>query len=564
MNEMKQMANWVIVELQRKSPNWTKVVEDIVRIEKKIFPKHESLARSFDEELKKRNSGLLYSEIDGGDVAGYVMYSSPSSLSASIAKLAVVNALPATMLEGSICNLSTPPRAEKCRGQGHGEALLKAAIQKCRTRSVHRISLHVDPSRAPAMTLYKKLGFRVDNLIEGYYSPDRNAYRMYLDFDGTGTHICTAVRIPGRPNTRRVRQIHLGTSWVRHGYSIGTPSHASLSSPTPQPTTLQITRIQIARERDRSPVRVCGDGDSPELKRGDEAVMVKWRQLQQWWLSQSIGHSRSAMGRMARSCVQSMLKLVNSLIGLVGIAMILYGLWMIRDWHRHTHDGPSPFGSNTPAPWFMYTFLSLGVTLCVITCSGHIAAETVNGCCLYCYMAFVFLLLVLEAAVTGDVFLNHNWEEDFPVDPTGNFNEFKHFVRKNFEMCKWIGLSVVWMVVRWSRSRSTVGQMVVVVRRCHGAMVARPERAAKDAPNREEKVELRVADLEKGLCMLLAMILKALGPHPERCYDSDDDYTPDRVPLLKNYVQPHYVVGDPIYRSKNDSWNVRINDKVKV
>ncbi|GMP54526.1 hypothetical protein CsSME_00019676 [Camellia sinensis var. sinensis] len=217
------------------------------------------------------------------------------------------------------------------------------------------------------------------------------------------------------------------------------------------------------------------------------------------------------MGRMARSCVQSMLKLVNSLIGLVGIAMILYGLWMIRDWHRHTHDGPSPFGSNTPAPWFMYTFLSLGVTLCVITCSGHIAAETVNGCCLYCYMAFVFLLLVLEAAVTGDVFLNHNWEEDFPVDPTGNFNEFKHFVRKNFEMCKWIGLSVLCV---------------------------------------------------QGLCMLLAMILKALGPHPERCYDSDDDYTPDRVPLLKNYVQPHYVVGDPIYRSKNDSWNVRINDKI--
>ena len=64
--------------------------------------------------------------------------------------------------------------------------------------------------------------------------------------------------------------------------------------------------------------------------------------------------------------------------------------------------------------------------------------------------------------------------------------------------------------------------------------------------------------------MLLAMILKALGPHPERCYDSDDDYIPDRVPLLKNYVQPSYVVGDPVYGSKNHSWNVRINDKVRL
>ncbi|KAK4727866.1 hypothetical protein R3W88_032783 [Solanum pinnatisectum] len=150
-----------IVELQRNSANWVKVVDDIVRIEKKIFPKHESLARSFDEELKKKNSGLLYTQL-GEDIAGYVMYSWPSSLSACITKLAV---------------------KENYRGQGHGEKLLKAAVQKCRTRNVHRISLHVDPTRTAAMQLYKKLGFQVDTLVEGYYSSDRNAYRMYLDFD---------------------------------------------------------------------------------------------------------------------------------------------------------------------------------------------------------------------------------------------------------------------------------------------------------------------------------------------------------------------------------------------
>lgn len=76
-----------VVELGRSSRKWKHVVEEIVRIEKKIFPKHESLAKSLDEELKKRNSGLLYYDIDG-DVAGYVMYSWPSSLSASITKLA--------------------------------------------------------------------------------------------------------------------------------------------------------------------------------------------------------------------------------------------------------------------------------------------------------------------------------------------------------------------------------------------------------------------------------------------------------------------------------------------
>ncbi|KAM6567307.1 hypothetical protein CsatA_026435 [Cannabis sativa] len=154
------MSTGSIVELQRNSSKWSTIVESITKLERKIFPKHESLSKSFEDELRKKNCGLLYVEFDG-DVAGYVMYSWPSSLSASISKLAV---------------------KENFRRRGYGEALLKAAIEKSRTRHVQRISLHVDPLRNPAVNLYKKLGFKVDNLIEGYYSSDRNAYRMYLDF----------------------------------------------------------------------------------------------------------------------------------------------------------------------------------------------------------------------------------------------------------------------------------------------------------------------------------------------------------------------------------------------
>lgn len=89
-------------------------------------------------------------------------------------------------------------------------------------------------------------------------------------------------------------------------------------------------------------------------------------------------------------------------------------------------------------------------------------------------MLFVFLLLMLEAGVTTDVFLNRNWEQvsfsyfylmtyvvnglwkmlfvcwfhltgdqDFPEDPSGSFTQFKDFVRSNFEICKWIGLTIV-------------------------------------------------------------------------------------------------------------------------
>ncbi|XP_071701372.1 tetraspanin-19 [Rutidosis leptorrhynchoides] len=201
------------------------------------------------------------------------------------------------------------------------------------------------------------------------------------------------------------------------------------------------------------------------------------------------------MTRMLRSCIQALLKLVNSFIGMFGMAMIIYSIWMIRAWHRQIHD------FDFPAPWFMYTMLGLGATLCVITCSGHIAAETANGCCLYCYLVFIVLFLMLEGAVTMDVFLNRNWEEDFPEDPSGNFYEFKDFISDNFEICKWIGFSVIAV---------------------------------------------------QGLSVFLALILKALGPHQERQYDSDDDYaTLEDYPVLRNYVkQPAYVVAGPVYGTR--------------
>ncbi|KZV06611.1 hypothetical protein F511_45907 [Dorcoceras hygrometricum] len=86
------MAEGLICQLRRNSDNCGEVVEEIVRIEKRVFPKHESLAKCFEQELRKHNCGLLFSEI-GGDVAGYVMYSWPSSLCASITKLAVFTCL---------------------------------------------------------------------------------------------------------------------------------------------------------------------------------------------------------------------------------------------------------------------------------------------------------------------------------------------------------------------------------------------------------------------------------------------------------------------------------------
>jgi len=70
---------------------------------------------------------------------------------------------------------------ESCRRQGHGEALLREAVERCRGRRVQRVILHVDPARAAAVALYRKAGFQVDATVEGYYAPQRDAYRMFMD-----------------------------------------------------------------------------------------------------------------------------------------------------------------------------------------------------------------------------------------------------------------------------------------------------------------------------------------------------------------------------------------------
>jgi len=47
------------------------------------------------------------------------------------------------------------------------------------------------------------------------------------------------------------------------------------------------------------------------------------------------------------------------------------------------------------------------------------------------------------------------WRQDFPKDPSGSFDQFKGFIRSSFELCKWIGLSIVSVQVSLSQSPSS-------------------------------------------------------------------------------------------------------------
>ncbi|XP_043703375.1 tetraspanin-18 [Telopea speciosissima] len=186
-----------------------------------------------------------------------------------------------------------------------------------------------------------------------------------------------------------------------------------------------------------------------------------------------------------RSCLAFLLKFLNFLQTFVGVSIIIYSIWMLNQWKKHDtipqpsapspesslrympysdvfrvtgHDVPLNLAVNMvsgledgivfvpktlPSPWFIYSFLGIGIILCSITCIGLLAAEAVNGCCLCFYTLLTTILMILEAAFVAFVSVDHHWEKDLPSDPTGDLASLQVFIEENFDICKWLGITVV-------------------------------------------------------------------------------------------------------------------------
>ncbi|XVE78034.1 hypothetical protein DITRI_Ditri13aG0111700 [Diplodiscus trichospermus] len=183
------------------------------------------------------------------------------------------------------------------------------------------------------------------------------------------------------------------------------------------------------------------------------------------------------------------LKFLNFLQAFVGVSIILYSIWMLDQWNHHVPISPpslapSPesslpilFNSRSqngaqagrgfddfavglisgldngvgldlssvelPAPWFIYSFMGVGIVLCCITLIGCIAAESINGCCLCFYTLLKIVLILIEAALVAFIAIDRSWEKDLPFDPTGELDSFRSFIEDNIDICKWVGISVV-------------------------------------------------------------------------------------------------------------------------
>ena len=104
-------------------------------------------------------SDLLVADI-GGKVVGYVAVMDIDRETSKIVSLAV---------------------KKEFRRKGIGYKLLSTAIERCKGRGKKKVMLEVRISNYPAQNLYKKIGFKIVDIIPNYYQDGEDAYLMVLD-----------------------------------------------------------------------------------------------------------------------------------------------------------------------------------------------------------------------------------------------------------------------------------------------------------------------------------------------------------------------------------------------
>lgn len=111
-------------------------------------------------------------ETDDNDLAVYLVLEADGRVIGYVGMWVIMD-------EAHVTNVAVLPAF---RGQGHGERLMRALIDKARGRGARRMTLEVRPSNAAALGLYGKLGFVPYGLRPRYYTDTQeDAVIMWLD-----------------------------------------------------------------------------------------------------------------------------------------------------------------------------------------------------------------------------------------------------------------------------------------------------------------------------------------------------------------------------------------------
>lgn len=239
-----------------------------------------------------------------------------------------------------------------------------------------------------------------------------------------------------------------------------------------------------------------------------------------------------------RGCLECLLKLLNFLLTLVGLAMVGYGIYLFVEYKKASDAtlmlssfisaGPASVQlkqhvlravtlnsifDNLPKAWFIYLFIGVGAIIVIISFFGCIGAVTRSGCCLSCYSVLVILLILAELGCAAFIFFDKSWKSELPTDSTGDFDMIYDFLEENWKIVRWVAL---------------------------GAVVL------------------------EAVIFILALMVRASNAPPE--YDSDDELIAPRQQIRQPLINrpPPPATGVPVADQRpgrNDAWSSRMREK---
>ncbi|XP_047340461.1 tobamovirus multiplication protein 2A-like [Impatiens glandulifera] len=243
-----------------------------------------------------------------------------------------------------------------------------------------------------------------------------------------------------------------------------------------------------------------------------------------------------------KGCLECLLKLLNFILTLLGLAMVGYGIYLFVIYNKSTSSSSSndsiseaissndmmissrpmliglslssSFIDNIPKAWFICVFVGVGFVLFVVSCFGCIGATTRNRCCLTSYAVLVILLILIQLGCAAFIFFDKSWIDEIPTDNTGDFDMIYDFLDENWDIIKWVALGFV---------------------------------------------------IFEAVLFVLALIVRATNKPVE--YDSDEEYIggerqqQNRQPLINRQPAPPATGVLVNTASRNDAWSTRMREK---
>ncbi|GAB2275697.1 hypothetical protein Dimus_010451 [Dionaea muscipula] len=178
--------------------------------------------------------------------------------------------------------------------------------------------------------------------------------------------------------------------------------------------------------------------------------------------------------RCSRSCLKKSLRIVNVLVNLCGVGIIIYCLWLLKQWDAGVSLLPLSSRTSLPKPWFMPFFsltaahnysissifssllkqgislslqqwfilvcLALGIIACLSTLCGHVVVNCNNKYVLCAYAISLFSLVLLQALVIIAIFFKMDLASQLIEYIDDEHKSFRTFIVFHLYMCRVISI----------------------------------------------------------------------------------------------------------------------------